>query len=71
MVGLFESCGITDGMDLQMNMEHRDKAATLLGILPEAYDNLPSDPSPQQLEGWKDTGVQPMKSHQSKKYYQN
>ncbi len=57
MVGLFESCDITEGMDLQIDMEHRDKAATLLGILVDAYDSLPSNPSPQQLEGWKDRGV--------------
>lgn len=71
MIGLFEYSDITEGMDLQTDMGHRDKAATLLGILIDVYDNLPAKPSLQQLEGWKDAGAQLMKSHQSKKHYQN
>ena len=69
MVGLFESCGITEGMDLQIDMEYRDKAATLLGMLIDTYENLPSNPSSQLWQNWKDKGIQLMKSHGSKKYY--
>lgn len=71
MIGLFETSGITEGMDLQMDMEHRDKAATLLGILAETFDALPSNPSSQQWDGWKNRGIQLMKTHQSKKHYLN
>ena len=71
MVGLFEACGIKEGVDLQIDMEQRDKAATLLGILIEAYGSLPSDPSSLKWEVWKSDGIQLLKSHQSKKHYLN
>lgn len=58
MIGLFETFGIVEGMDLQMDTEHQDKATALLGILVKACDSLSSNPSSQQLEGWKDVGVQ-------------
>lgn len=33
MVGLPQLCGITEGDDLQLDLENQDKAATLLGML--------------------------------------
>ncbi len=38
--GLMELCEITEGDDLQGNLESHDKAAVLLGILSEATESL-------------------------------
>jgi hypothetical protein len=70
MVGFFPVCGIEEGMDLQLNLEHQDKAAILLGILLEAFESLPENPSDEQLDKWQRTGVQKFKSHRADKYYQ-
>ena len=69
MVGLFSVCGIEEGMDLQLNIEHQDKAAILLGVLLQAYEALPDKPSVEQLDRWKNQGIQKFKSHQADKHY--
>jgi hypothetical protein len=70
MVGFFPVCGIEEGMDLQLNIEHQDKAAILLGILLQAYEALPGNPSYEQLDRWKNMGIQKFKSHRADKHYQ-
>ena len=69
LIGLSEYCGIVEGMDLQLDLEQQDRAAQLLGILVEAYGDLPENPSEVQIELWKNKGIQLMKGHESKKYY--
>lgn len=69
MVGFFPVCGIDEGMDLQLNIEHQDKAAILLGILLESFAALPETPSVEQLDKWQRKGVQKFKSHRADKYY--
>ena len=69
LIGLSDYCGIVEGMDLQLNLEQQDRAAQLLGILVDAYGDLPENPSDTQMELWKNKGIQLMKSHESRKYY--
>lgn len=69
LVGYFAICGIEEGQDLQLDFESRDKAATLLGILSEAFETLPMNPSNEQLESWKNIGIRVLKMSKSKDVY--
>ncbi len=66
MLGFFSICGIEEGLDLQFDLESRDKAAVLLGILSDAFDRLPVSPKTEQFEQWKKIGVRIMKMRSSK-----
>ena len=52
-------CDIKPGDDLQL--EHPDKAATLLGILSELSQHLPEEISPDLLEHYRGVGVKRLK----------
>lgn len=65
LLGFFSVCSIEEGQDLQLDFENRDKAAILLGILSEAFERLPMDPSSEQLEFWKNIGIRVMKMRKS------
>lgn len=66
MLGFFSFCGIEEGLDLQLDLESRDKAAILLGILSDAFERLPVNPDSEQFEHWKKIGVRIMKMRGSK-----
>lgn len=68
MVGLLEPLGIEEGMDLQLNLEHQDKAAILLGLLMEASERM-SEATDTEREGWKEKGIRRMKQQQAQKHY--
>lgn len=59
--GYLAFCGVEEGEDLQLDLETRDKAAMLLGILSESLGQLPEAPSPQHWEHWKKIGIRIMK----------
>lgn len=61
MMGYFAFCGIEEGYDLQLDLESRNKAAILLGILSEAFDVLPEEPTTEQFEHWKNLGIRILK----------
>lgn len=61
IAGFFTTCGIEEGQDLQLDFENRDKAAILLGILVEAFERLPTEPTSEQIGYWKNIGVRVMK----------
>lgn len=65
LTGYFVICGIEEGQDLQLDFENRDKAAILLGILSEAFEKLPAEPTSEQLEYWKSIGIRIMKMRKS------
>ena len=50
LIGLSDYCGIVEGMDLQLNLEQQERAAQLLGILVDAFGDLPENPSETQIE---------------------
>ena len=52
---LLSICGIELGDDLQL--DHRDKAASLLGILATAMNQLPEDICTGDLESFKSIGL--------------
>ena len=66
MLGFFSICGIEEGLDLQLDLESRDKAAILLGILSDAFERLPVNPNSEQFEQWKMIGIRIMKMRRSK-----
>lgn len=69
LTGIFSFCGIEEGQDLQFDIESRDKAAILLGILSEAFERLPVEPAIEQFEQWKNMGICLMKMSKSKSAY--
>jgi hypothetical protein len=57
--GLSLLCGIEEGDDLQLDIENRDKAAMLLGILLDVVaDFAPTD---TQKERWRQAGIRQLK----------
>jgi hypothetical protein len=70
LLGFFTICGIEEGQDLQLDFENQDKAAILLGILSEAFERLPIEPSSLQLECWKNIGIRVMKMRSSVQKYE-
>lgn len=70
MIGLPQLCGISDGEDLQQDLEGKDKAATLLGMLVHLNETLAVAPlalDTHALEDFKQRGVRLMKDHETKK----
>lgn len=61
LTGYFAFCGIEEGKDLQLDLETRDKAAVLLGILSQAFEQLPETFNPEQWAQWKKIGIRIMK----------
>ena len=49
MISLPAICGINEGDDLQLDLEHSDKAAMLLGMLAHLEDSLPPTLSDQMI----------------------
>lgn len=60
--GLLEYCNIKTGSDLQSNLEEKDKAAILLGILHDCFTKLPHSPSEDEINAWLKNGVNILKS---------
>jgi hypothetical protein len=56
---LLSICGIELGDDLQL--DHQDKAATLLGILATSINELPEDINVEDLELFKSIGLKLLK----------
>jgi hypothetical protein len=70
MLGLPQLCGINDGEDLQQDLESKDKAATLLGLLVHLNETLAVAPlvlDPCALEQFKQRGIRMMKDHETQK----
>lgn len=71
MIGLPQLCGINDGDDLQLDLNHQDKAATLLGMLVNINESLFSSQNIEvdnaKLEEFKQRGVQMLKDHATQK----
>lgn len=70
MIGLPQLCGISDGDDLQQDLDNQDKAATLLGMLVHLNETLSSSPqalNPYQLDEFRQRGIRLMKDHEIKK----
>ena len=68
MIGLADICDITEGDDLQLDMESRDKAAVLLGMLVTLIEQMPPALSSLDLETFKQKGINMLKRHEAKKY---
>lgn len=66
LTGYFAFCGIEEGQDLQLDLETRDKAAVLLGILAQAFEQLPENPAIEQWERWKTIGIRILKMRGSR-----
>ena len=66
LAGFFTICGIEEGQELQLDFQSRDKAAILLGLLSEAFEKLPTEPTKEQFEYWENIGVRIMKMRKSK-----
>ena len=64
MIGLAEVCGIHEGDDLQCDIGTMNKAATLLGILMTAQENI----SPSDLPTYQHKGIKIMKRYGTKHY---
>jgi len=69
MIGLPQLCGIHEGDDLQKDPLNHDKAATLLGMLVHLNEKLLDQPHLFEshtgtLDGFKQRGIQMMKSHE-------
>ena len=68
MIGLADLCDITEGDDLQLDIESRDKAALLLGMLVTLIEQLPPTPSSHDQERFKQKGINTLKQYEAKKY---
>jgi len=64
--GLFEQCNLSEGDDLQYDLEGREKAATLLGILIDASETLLQNNNTQQIEKFRKLGEAKLKRAASK-----
>ena len=65
LAGLAQLCDIEEGNDLQLDIESRDKAALLLGILLDIVaDFAPTD---AQKERWREDGIRQLKRSASAK----
>ena len=72
MIGLPQLCGIHEGDDLQTDPLNHDKAATLLGMLVHLNEKLLEQPHLFEantgiLDGFKQRGIQMMKTHEIRK----
>ncbi len=67
MVALPNLCGISDGDDLQLDLEASDKAAVLLGMLVHLEDSLPPTLSDQLIAQFKQKGIRVIKNQSAQK----
>ena len=69
IIGLPQLCGISDGDDLQLDLENQDKAATLLGMLIHINETLSTTDVTLgiSLERFKQRGIRLLKDHDIKK----
>ena len=58
------------GDDLQFDIDSRDKAATLLGILLDASYAIPDPPDAGQMETWRESGTRTLKQRAAQVNYQ-
>lgn len=68
--GLFHICQIEEGDDLQFDINSRDKAATLLGMLLDTAYNIPDPPDAGQMESWREAGTRLLKQRAAQMVYQ-
>jgi hypothetical protein len=61
MMGFFDLCDITEGDDLEIDIENKDKAAVLLGMLETFKTTLPPFFSNHDKEHFKNIGIRVMK----------
>ena len=61
MMGFFDLCGITEGDDLEIDIENKDKAAVLLGMLETFKTTLSPFLSNHDKEHFKNIGIRVMK----------
>lgn len=66
--GLLYQCGISEGEDLQNDLEGHEKAATLLGILMEAGEALLRNKDAYQMEQFRKLGIKKLKQAAAKYY---
>ena len=71
MVALPNLCGISEGDDLQLDLEASDKAAMLLGMLVHLQDSLPPTLSDQLARSFKQKGIRMMKTTQQRSKYEH
>ena len=64
--GLLEQCDISEGEDLQSDLESYEKAATLLGILIDASESLLQNNDTQQMQRFRKIGESKMKQAAAK-----
>lgn len=67
--GLLEVCEILEGEDLQRDLEGYGKAATLLGILLQAREDIENINSSEIFEGFKKSGKRLFKQTTAKAVY--
>lgn len=67
--GLFPICQIEEGEDLQYDIDSRDKAALLLGILLDAAHNISDPPDAAQMETWCASGTRLLKQRAAQTAY--
>lgn len=68
--GLLPICQIEEGEDLQFDIDSRDKAAALLGILLEAAGNIFTPPDAGLWECWRESGTRLLKQRTAQRVYQ-
>ena len=66
--GLLEQCDISEGEDLQNDLEGHEKSATLLGILIDASETLLQNNDTQQMQQFRKVGESKMKQAAAKYY---
>lgn len=66
--GLLEQCNISEGEDLQNDLDGHEKAATLLGILINASETLLENNDTQQMQRFRKIGESKMKQAAAKYY---
>ena len=66
--GLLEQCDISEGEDLQNDLEGHEKAATLLGVLMDASETLLQNFDTQQMQRFRKIGESKMKQAAAKYY---
>ena len=70
LTALPQICQIEMGDDLQFDIDSRDKAATLLGILLDTTHTIPDPPDAGQMETWRESGVRLLKQRAAQVNYQ-
>ncbi|MBP9752217.1 MAG: conjugal transfer protein TraD [Proteobacteria bacterium] len=61
MMGFFDICDIAEGDDLELDIESKDKAAVLIGMLETLKNTLPHSLDNQDLQKFKNIGIRVLK----------